>query len=652
MLFGASCMSFGVSAFVTAASSQYVVLENPAREGVARPLRGSNASIELLVGRKVVVRGPVTFPLWPGQRARVIDGHPLREDEYLVVRYVDVVEDDPHPIGAEVVVRGSETSFYLPRTGLEVVPVPGSERGKPVYLRKAWRFPRPGGLHVRVVKPIADGTEEGLPEGAYDAGAEVFLKDRDGTFFPSERVEVLDVVSPVPIAEREGVYVRDRATGRIVTVTGPANFLPDPTREEIVRRELSADEARLYGLGDASAPPGGAPRAVSVYVPPSAAILVMGRTRREVVTGPQTRILDFDEELEVLRLSTGRPKSDEEPLETCFLQVEGNKVSDVVRVRTLDHVELEVSLSYRVSFVTRGGSREHWFTVKDYVGLLGDHLGSIVRAAARAAPIEKLHEAATEIVRGAVLGEKGAPAIEEGGGERTRGARRPGRLFDENGMWVYDVEILGVHILDAEVRTLLADAQRAAIVAEAARREEERRLAAERLRARVDGEIHAAQTAAVSSSAELAEARASLERRRAAAGIEVARIERVGRAEAEASAIIAVREAEAKAAAVLAEVEARVLDAKVVAFERQMAALAPELVATLRSLGNQQLAAELSKNVAPLAILGGGSVTEVVERLLGSMPVGARTTVGKVLEAAGAAQNGIAPPAAKGARLP
>lgn len=50
-----------------------------------------------------------------------------------------------------------------------------------------------------------------------------------------------------------------------------------------------------------------------------------------------------------------------------------------------------------------------------------------------------------------------------------------------------------------------------------------------------------------------------------------------------------------------------------------------------RRIGHQKLAGELSKNVSPLAILGGESVTDVVERLLGSLPVGADGTVEKVL---------------------
>jgi len=66
-----------------------------------------------------------------------------------------------------------------------------------------------------------------------------------------------------------------------------------------------------------------------------------------------------------------------------------------------------------------------------------------------------------------------------------------------------------------------------------------------------------------------------------------------------------------------------------------MAAVAPELVATLKTLGHQQLTAELSKNVGPLAVLGGGSVSEIVERLLGALPVGTASTVVETVRANG-----------------
>jgi major vault protein len=57
-----------------------------------------------------------------------------------------------------------------------------------------------------------------------------------------------------------------------------------------------------------------------------------------------------------------------------------------------------------------------------------------------------------------------------------------------------------------------------------------------------------------------------------------------------------------------------------------MAALHPELIATLKALGNQQLAAALTENLSPLAILGGESVAEVASRLLSSLPLGSQGT--------------------------
>lgn len=62
-----------------------------------------------------------------------------------------------------------------------------------------------------------------------------------------------------------------------------------------------------------------------------------------------------------------------------------------------------------------------------------------------------------------------------------------------------------------------------------------------------------------------------------------------------------------------------------------MAALAPELVATLKTLGNERLASDLTRHLGPMAILGGESVAEVAERLLGALPVGAGAKLAEVL---------------------
>src|SRR6185312_134841 len=197
--------------FATATSSQYVVLENPPKDPNVKPTKGNNSAVELRVGRKIVVPGPVTFPLWPGQRARIVDGHTLREDEYLVVRVYE--EGMEQPIGGETIVRGTDTSFYVPVTGLEVMPASGGS-----YVRKARRLRRGTGLHVRVVKSFVAGSGEAFPEGRYEAGQDIFIAEREGFFFPTSSVEIVGEIPAIPLGEREGVYVRDIASGRIATV--------------------------------------------------------------------------------------------------------------------------------------------------------------------------------------------------------------------------------------------------------------------------------------------------------------------------------------------------------------------------------------------------------------------------------------------------
>lgn len=636
----------GVAPFVVASSAQYVVLENPAKDAGAKPVKGNNSAIELQVGRRVVVPGPATFPLWPGQKARVVGGHELYEDQYLRVRVYDAVEGEPAPIGTERIVKGSAQSFYIPKTGLEVVPdakgawvrnavtlldgqycVLRGPQGRRRYVRgpgvvfpepwedfvtkesarafTAWALRKDKGLHVRVLKAFEAAEGDQVPPGKYEAGQELFLEGRDGFFFPTEALEVVGEVSALHLAEQEAVYVRDLATGRIRTVAGPTAFLPDPTKVERVTRALDAETARRYGLANPDSS-----RAPTITVPPSYAVLVTGRTRREVVKGPATRILDFDEQLEVLWLSTGTPKSDSALLPTCFLLVDGNKVSDEVQVRTADHVALEVKLSWRVSFTSRPGADDaRWFNVSNYVALLCDHLGSIVRAAVRATPIERFHASSTDVIRDAVLGEK----LE---------GKRAGRAFEENGLHVYDVELLSVNILDEDVETLLTEAQRGAITAEVAKKREAQRLEAEAAKEAVARAIALAQRETLGVEAQLEAARRALALAKAEAKAEVSRTEALAKARTEADALELSSQAKAAAAAREAQVERQALEAKTQAFAAQMAALSPELISTLKALGNQHLAARLTDNLAPLAILGGESVADVAQRLLSHLPLG------------------------------
>lgn len=69
----------------TAPEGWYIVLKNPAQNG-KQPTANSGklSSADLDVGKKVIVPGPVTFCLWPGQMAKILKGHHLRSNQYLL----------------------------------------------------------------------------------------------------------------------------------------------------------------------------------------------------------------------------------------------------------------------------------------------------------------------------------------------------------------------------------------------------------------------------------------------------------------------------------------------------------------------------------------------------------------------------------------
>jgi hypothetical protein len=132
------------------------------------------------------------------------------------------------------------------------------------------------------------------------------------------------------------------------------------------------------------------------------AVLVTSKTgRRRVEVGPTTLLLDYEESLEALALSTGKPKTTDKLLETPFLRVENNQVTDVVEVETLDHVFVQLRLSYRVDFE---GDALRWFTVENYVKFMCDHVRSVLKGQIRKVAVEAFYASSTDRIRDLILG--------------------------------------------------------------------------------------------------------------------------------------------------------------------------------------------------------------------------------------------------------
>ncbi len=341
------------------------------------------------------------------------------------------------------------------------------------------------GLLIRIVTDEIDSVQlaQQLPASVlgvrdgftYHKGDELFLREVDAYLVPPSTIQVINpktakphigndhsdiFVSTIGIDQKSGIYVENQKSGVVELVKGQKTVLLDP-RE--ARHQYRAVPIALWDLVIGHTEPHKnsdqaavqkfisngrvkTPWALSVQVPNNEAMLVVSRTGRRIVMGPCTELLDYEEIPEVLELSRGNPKKQENvTLQTCFLRVKGNRISDQVKLVTSDHVSVDVDVEYGVEFV--GDNEEdaaRWFEFKNYVWLLCTNLRSRLRGAAQQETLANLYDGLSEFVRGVVLGVKG-----EGD------AHRPGLTFAENGMKVNEVEVLNFVLEDKSVASLM-----------------------------------------------------------------------------------------------------------------------------------------------------------------------------------------------------
>jgi major vault protein len=175
------------------------------------------------------------------------------------------------------------------------------------------------------------------------------------------------------------------------------------------------------------------------------AVMVVSKTgKRRVEKGPVEVQLEYDESLEVLEFSTGKPKNTDRLIKSPYLRVENNKISDTIRVETSDHVFVEVYLSYRVNFE---GDPMRWFLVENYVKFLCDHVRSVLKGYVRGIKVEDFYAHSTDIIHDTILGEP------------TENGDRLGMVFKENGMRILDAEVLGVKIENEQIRAMMENTQ-------------------------------------------------------------------------------------------------------------------------------------------------------------------------------------------------
>lgn len=750
-----------ISLFASAPENWYLVLKNPTKSG-RRPTAGTSNNLpeDIEIGRKINIPGPVSFALYPGQMAKVVKGHALRTNQYLLARVYDaarasveggqVIDADGNVVvpekkdyvnGQILVIKGTDISFYIPPTGIEVIPLQNNDALG--YIRDAVTlerleycilkdedgnkryvhgpevvFPEPtesfvtspkggfifraielskiSGIYVKVIAEYAD--DDGT---VHPVGEELFITgDNQMIYYPRPEHAIINydekiLHHAIAIPDGEGIYVMNRMNGEIKTVRGPAMYLPDPRVEVVVKRKLSQRECNLWYPGNQTALAYNAgltekslekaiaksvkaatanldsstttaysvtnsvnninrefqtlaylesnagisrgtsytkPRTitldnkydgvVSVDVWTGYAVNVVSKNgTRKVVRGPQTILLDYDQTLEELQLSTGKPKTTDKVEHTVFLRYENNKVSDIISVETKDFVECSVKVSYCVDFDP--AYMDSWFSVDNYVKYLCDRIRSLLKREVKKHTIEDFYQNYSDIVRNIAID------YSENTTSEKASNKHEGRFFRENGMFVKDCEVLSLtveseiaEILESHQRDMveksleLSDAEARVKVAEALfdAEKKENELASTKLINRMNLQGEEARRkleiqAEVNRKQEAEKQAAKQAEKDMQVLIDAIHEAEMTRKQKETDANIAEKQA-------LADIEKAKQEAYAKTVADVMKSIQPDLVAAIQAQSDSKVFNSIATGIAPYAIGNGESAAEFVDRLL------------------------------------
>lgn len=750
-----------ISLFASAPENWYLVLKNPTKSG-RRPTAGTSNNLpeDIEIGRKINIPGPVSFALYPGQMAKVVKGHVLRTNQYLLARVYDaarasveggqVIDADGNVVvpekkdyvnGQILVIKGTDISFYIPPTGIEVIPLQNNDALG--YIRDAVTlerleycilkdedgnkryvhgpevvFPEPtesfvtspkggfifraielskiSGIYVKVIAEYAD--DDGT---VHPVGEELFITgDNQMIYYPRPEHAIINydekiLHHAIAIPDGEGIYVMNRMNGEIKTVRGPAMYLPDPRVEVVVKRKLSQRECNLWYPGNQTALAYNAgltekslekaiaksvkaatanldsstataysvtnsvnninrefqtlaylesnagisrgtsytkPRTitldnkydgvVSLDVWTGYAVNVVSKNgTRKVVRGPQTILLDYDQTLEELQLSTGKPKTTDKVEHTVFLRYENNKVSDIISVETKDFVECSVKVSYCVDFDP--AYMDSWFSVDNYVKYLCDRIRSLLKREVKKHTIEDFYQNYSDIVRNIAID------YSENTTSEKASNKHEGRFFRENGMFVKDCEVLSLtveseiaEILESHQRDMveksleLSDAEARVKVAEALfdAEKKENELASTKLINRMNLQGEEARRkleiqAEVNRKQEAEKQAAKQAEKDMQVLIDAIHEAEMTRKQKETDANIAEKQA-------LADIEKAKQEAYAKTVADVMKSIQPDLVAAIQAQSDSKVFNSIATGIAPYAIGNGESAAEFVDRLL------------------------------------
>uniref|UniRef100_A0A8C6XEK0 Major vault protein n=1 Tax=Naja naja TaxID=35670 RepID=A0A8C6XEK0_NAJNA len=398
----------------------------------------------------------------------IADIVPLNSCQYCVV-CDPIGEDDKPQLGQKKVIKGEKSFFLQPGEWLE-------DGIQDIYI-----LSEEDGLLLRALRPIEDKTE---------VGGDRWLIRGPMEYVPPAEVEVMELRHSIPLAENEGIYVRDIKTGKIRAVIGHSYMLSQDeelweknlpaqveellsiTRDPLLDRSKDSPEKDIVWSRDKT-------EAVSYRVPHNAAVQVYDYKERKsrVVFGPELVLLGPDEQFTVLSLSGGRPKRPHMRRSLCLL-LGPDFCSDIITIETADHARLQLQLSYNWHFeIPSATEATRLFSVPDFIGDACKTLASRIRGAVAAVTFDDFHKNSNRLICAAVFGFDG------------EGNLRHLLHFAPNGLVISSIDIQSVEPVDQRTRDALQRSVQLAIEITTNSQEAAARHEAERLEQEAQGRL-------------------------------------------------------------------------------------------------------------------------------------------------------------------
>lgn len=529
---------------------------------------------------------------------------------------VDYTDEDgkKHKTGEELFITGKDQMIYYPRPEHTFITYNGRT------MHHAIAIPKGEGRYImnRMTGEIktVKGPAMYLPDPRTEVAVRRTLsRSQCELWYPGNK-EVLEANGHGALGKDAAFCMADGSTpigtfaDSTMFATTALNYVGTPTKKETnkINRTNTFTPPRTISL-DSSKYEG----AVAVDVWTGYAVNVISKDgTRQVVKGPQTILLDYDQTLEMLELSTGKPKTTDHLERVAFLRYENNRVSDIINVETSDFVQAQVKVSYQVNFDE--DMSDKWFSVDNYVKHMCDWARSAIKKAARDYTISEFHDAYQDIL---------VEAIKDDGADGYL------HKFNENGMIISDVEILSMSVetgiqrlIDQHQQTIVsraldltaaknsADTEKQIIEMNCQKVELAESYA--QYKAKMEAETEAQEYAIKVAEQEARDAEQKRQQ-------EVLRdIQELKDAifQAEQERKRQANEAEVAHKQKLLELEAERERKAAESMKLVMEAIGPDLAASMTEQGNRETLTAIAQAVSPYAIAGGKSVSEAVSEML------------------------------------